>query len=135
MKRYRVLAACVLSIAAFDSSQAAETPAYSGLKLYQQFCSSCHGSEAHGDGPVAPAMTGKVPDLTQIAVRNYGKFPSQLVRETIDGRRLRPAHGSADMPVWGWEFSDIAGDDGARRKRVDDLITVLVEYVRAIQQH
>jgi cytochrome c5 len=134
MKRSSHIAACVLSIAVFSHVQAGEAPDLSGAQLFQQFCASCHGREAHGDGPAAQAMKVKVPDLTRISARNSGKFPASLVQETIDGRKLKPSHGSADMPVWGWEFYGFAGDDGARRKRVDDMITALVDFLRTIQQ-
>lgn len=115
-------------------SQAGEAPDLSGAQLYRTFCSSCHGRDARGDGPVAAYMTIKVPDLTRIATRNGGGFPVDRIHQIIDGRDLRPAHGSADMPVWGWEFFGTRGDDGARRQRTDTLITRLVEFLRSIQQ-
>lgn len=134
MKRYHLIASCALTMMIFTDGQAGEAPDLSGAQLFQQFCASCHGREAHGDGPAAQAMKVKVPDLTRISARNSGKFPASLVQATIDGRKLKPSHGSADMPVWGWEFYGFAGDDGARRKRVDDTIAALVDFLRTIQQ-
>src|SRR5579859_4388914 len=43
-----------------------------GPDLYRGYCASCHGTEGKGDGPVAPALNSKMPDLTTIAQRNGG---------------------------------------------------------------
>ncbi len=47
---------------------------YSGVRLYQVFCSSCHGLTGRGDGPVEPLFRGGVPDLTHLAARHGGAF-------------------------------------------------------------
>ncbi len=78
-------------------------------------------------------MKIKVPDLTHIASRSGGKFPTLNVHEWIDGQKIRPGHGSREMPVWGWEFYAVTGDDGARRNRADKLITRLVDFLRSVQ--
>jgi hypothetical protein len=106
----------------------------SGLEMYESLCSSCHGVGGEGDGPVAPLIKIHVPDLTHIAKRDGGEFPTEDVRRTIDGRFDRPAHGPRDMPVWGWQFyrSDSVKDP-AERARVDALIDRLVVYLRSIQ--
>lgn len=107
----------------------------SGLEMYQQLCASCHGVDARGHGPVAPLIKIGVPDLTRIAFRDGGEFPTEDVRRTIDGRFDRPAHGPRDMPVWGWRFYDSSrGDDASERARVDALISRLVDYLQSIQQ-
>jgi hypothetical protein len=43
------------------------------------------------------------PDLTQLAKRHGGVFPSLRVLNSIDGRGLprAGAHGPREMPVWG----------------------------------
>ena len=107
----------------------------SGLEMYQSLCASCHGVSADGNGPVASLIKIHVPDLTRIAQRDGGEFPTEDVRRTIDGRFDRPAHGPRDMPVWGWMFyrSDTQNDP-AERARVDGLIDRLVEYLRSIQK-
>lgn len=107
----------------------------SGLEMYQQLCASCHGVDGRGDGPVAPLIKIGVPDLTRIAYRDGGEFPTEDVRRTIDGRFERRAHGPRDMPVWGWQFYDISSADGAgERARVDAMISRLVDYLRSIQR-
>jgi mono/diheme cytochrome c family protein len=107
----------------------------SGLEMYQSFCASCHGVRGEGDGPVAPLVKVHVPDLTRIAQRDGGEFPTEDVRRMIDGRFDRPAHGPRDMPVWGWQFyRSETPNDPAERARVNALIDRLVQHLRSIQK-
>jgi mono/diheme cytochrome c family protein len=106
---------------------------YSGVRLYQVFCSSCHGLTGHGDGPVVPLLKGGVPDLTELSRRNGGMFPAERVRQIIDGRSGVPAHGTQQMPVWGFEFYGNVTDDALARKQAEETIQRLVDYLRTIQ--
>ena len=107
----------------------------SGVDLYQQLCASCHGFEGRGDGPVASLIKIGVPDLTRLAWRNGGGFPTDNVRQVVDGRSDRRAHGPRDMPVWGWQLYDSRSeDDATARARTDALIDKLVRYLESIQQ-
>jgi hypothetical protein len=104
------------------------------MDIYQQLCSSCHGVGGRGDGPVSSLIKIGVPDLTRIAARDGGEFPTEDVRRTIDGRWDRRAHGARDMPVWGWQFYDSsATNDAEERAQVDSMIDRLVNYLRSIQ--
>ena len=108
---------------------------YRGEELFDRFCASCHGSEAHGDGPVAASLNVSVPDLTMIAAR-YGEFPSMLVRDVIDGRGIdKRAHGTRTMPVWGFEFWVEEGGDVNAQRAVRDAINKLVEHLRSVQRN
>ncbi|MET0660846.1 MAG: c-type cytochrome [Steroidobacteraceae bacterium] len=101
---------------------------------YEQMCASCHGAAGRGDGPIAPLIKTGVPDLTRIAQRNQGVFPTEQVHRTIDGRWDRPAHGARDMPVWGLRlYYSSMEDDPGERARVDARIEELVNYLRSIQ--
>jgi mono/diheme cytochrome c family protein len=103
--------------------------------MYERLCSSCHGVEGRGDGPVAPLIKIGVPDLTRIAARDGGEFPTEDVRRIIDGRSDRRAHGPRDMPVWGWQLYDMSSsDDAGERARTNAMIDRLVEYLRSIQR-
>jgi mono/diheme cytochrome c family protein len=116
--------------AAFDAFTLAD---YSGEELFGRFCASCHGEQAHGDGPVAQSLNTAVPDLTRISAR-YGEFPAMLIRDTIDGRGVDiRAHGSRAMPVWGYEFWVEEGGDVVAQNTVRDAINRLVEYLRSLQ--
>lgn len=129
-----LLAASWAGCAANEPSRR-EIGSLSGVELYEKLCSSCHGMGGEGDGPVAPLVKIGVPDLTRIAQRDGGEFPTEDVRRTIDGRFDRPAHGPRDMPVWGWSFYNSANtNDAQERARVDAIIDRLVEYLRSIQK-
>jgi hypothetical protein len=107
---------------------------YSGEELYLRFCASCHGGEAMGDGPVSRSLNVAVPDLTRIRSR-YGEFPAGLIRDIIDGRGIdKRAHGTREMPVWGYEFWVEEGGDVTAQKTVRDAINKLVEHLRSIQR-
>jgi mono/diheme cytochrome c family protein len=105
-----------------------------GAELFVTYCASCHGVDALGDGPVAPALRAPLPDLTRIAERSGGVFPESSIAMKIDGRFDLPVHGSREMPVWGARLADempgfATGDEVARGR-----IAILVEYLRSLQQ-
>ncbi|KPP84999.1 MAG: cytochrome c553 [Rhodobacteraceae bacterium HLUCCA08] len=77
-----------------------------GARLYSQYCATCHGVDATGAGPMAPALVLQPPDLTGLGARNDGVFPTARVAMRIDGRDPLVAHGSP-MPVYGDYFSGI----------------------------
>jgi mono/diheme cytochrome c family protein len=107
----------------------------SGPELYQRLCASCHGADGRGSGPVEPALRTPVPDLTLLAHRDGGEFPTEDVRRTIDGRWSKAAHGSRDMPVWGWQLFDMSSTDTAgERAQVDSMIDRLVAWLASIQR-
>ena len=113
------------------TSAAAQGTAPMGAYLFRTYCASCHGTSARGDGPLASSMTRKPANLTEIAKRNGGLFPTEMVFKTIDGRQPVRGHGGADMPVWGDAFSRSreAGDV----VRVKAVIDSLVSYLESIQ--
>jgi len=77
-----------------------------GKYEYVSKCASCHGESGQGFGPMRPHLVTHPSDLTSLAKRNGGAFPSQLAWLTIDGRTEKGigAHGSREMPVWGSEY-------------------------------
>jgi nucleotide-binding universal stress UspA family protein/mono/diheme cytochrome c family protein len=102
-----------------------------GAEIYRTYCAVCHGTAARGDGPLSSTMLKKPANLTEIAKRNGGVFPSEMVFKTIDGRQPVRGHGGPDMPVWGDAFakSREAGD----AERVKTVIQSLVDYLGSIQ--
>jgi mono/diheme cytochrome c family protein len=104
-----------------------------GAELFERFCAACHGTEAHGDGPVAAGLASTVPDLTRIKERNDGTFPADTVRDTIDGRTPVRAHGTRVMPVWGYEFWVEEGADITAEREARELVRRLVLYLESIQ--
>jgi mono/diheme cytochrome c family protein len=105
-------------------------PSMSGGDLFRFYCASCHGREGKGDGPVAPALNRRPPDLTAIARRNGGRFPTARVERFVTGdREPSLAHGSADMPVWGPIFQALDPRDRMNRIRIENVVA----FIESIQ--
>lgn len=102
-----------------------------GHEYFMHYCASCHGTSAKGDGPLAPALRTRPPDLTTLSQRAGGGFPALAVAEVIDGRRVVVSHGSAEMPVWGRRFS--SQGSGPQGPALRGRVAVIVEYLESIQ--
>jgi len=101
-----------------------------GIDIYRGHCAACHGVDGKGDGPVAPALNAKVPDLTTIAQRNGGTFPAARIKKIIAGDEGVSAHGSREMPVWGPIFHQIQEDRDYGEIRLQNL----TDYLKSIQK-
>ena len=112
---------------------ATEVVSYSGEENFQRLCAACHGDSGRGDGPVSEILSTTVPDLTRISERNGGEFPRDMVKQQIDGRDRITAHGSAQMPVWGYEFYIDEGAGGFSEQGVSATLDALVEYLESLQ--
>lgn len=106
---------------------------YSGAQLYMLNCSNCHGTYGEGDGAVTPDLSVALLDLRYLSDRNAGVFPTEFVREIVDGRTTRSAHGPQGMPIWGAEFARGEGLDDAAADRVNAKIDALVDYLESTQ--
>ena len=100
------LIGALLALTALAQGPAQRNPktqasAQRGKDLFVQYCSSCHGVSGKGDGPVAPSLKTPPADITVLAARNKGQFPSLRVMQAIKAGPSVPAHGSGVMPVWG----------------------------------
>lgn len=102
-----------------------------GAELYRTYCAVCHGDTARGDGPLAGSMSRKPADLTEIAKRNGGVFPSELVFRTIDGKKPVRGHGGPDMPVWADAFA--RSRHGGDEEKIKQMIQSLVDFLETIQ--
>ncbi len=113
----------------------AATPAFAqtpvggsnGQTLYSSYCAFCHGPGGRGDGPIASTLKTRPADLTRIAARRKGQFPSDEVTRIIDGRKSLRAHGN-DMPVWGDALAK-----SFDTMPLDEKIKRLVVYLESIQ--
>ena len=114
--------------------QAAEIATSSGKENYLRLCAACHGVSGLGDGPVAKAIAKPVPDLTRIAARKNGKFPRQIIKNSIDGRWQIDAHGSQQMPVWGYEFWVQESAGNFSEAEVSRILDGLVDFLESIQR-
>jgi mono/diheme cytochrome c family protein len=94
----------------------------SGPEMYIAYCAVCHGIDAKGKGPAAEALKVPPADLTMLAKKNGGKYPSDHVTNAIRGDLRLSAHGSKEMPVWGelfWGMSE--GHSSEVQLRVTNL--------------
>ena len=103
----------------------------SGKEMFMSYCASCHGKDAKGDGPAAAALKQAPADLTQLAKRNGGKYPSDRVTSVLRGQPKLSAHGDQEMPVWGpvfWRMSQ------GKEEQVTLRIANLSRYVESLQE-
>lgn len=105
-----------------------------GEALFMERCASCHGDNATGNGPAASSLKIPPADLTQIAKRAGGTFPSARVVEIITFGGNIAAHGSGPMPVWGRVFSDEGGRGKIGAARSRQSIIALKRYLETIQK-
>jgi mono/diheme cytochrome c family protein len=87
-----------------------------------EYLSSCHGEDGKGNGVLASVLKVPAPDLTTLSRRNDGHFPLAAVTEIIDGRTLIAAHGTREMPIWGFDV------------RSRNRIPAIVDYLTRIQR-
>ena len=98
----------------------------SGSDLFQFYCATCHGPGGQGDGPVVPSLKKQPPDLTTIAARNGGHFPSEALVRFVSGEdRPVAAHGSREMPVWGPIFQSLEPHDRLTRIRIENVVAFI----------
>ena len=106
-------------------------PEHDGSSLYQTHCAVCHGKDARGDGAWADLLAYRPADLTRIAIRSRGEFPTARVRAIIDGRKPVKGHFPTGMPVWGEELKTL--ESGYSETAVRTKVDALVDYLRALQ--
>ena len=102
----------------------------SGKEMFHNYCAVCHGNDGKGNGPAATALKAAPPDLTELAKKSGGKYPSAHVASVIRGQADLAAHGSKDMPVWGPLFSSISQ---GHESQVQQRVANLVDYIGTLQ--
>ena len=126
------------AVASYGQSQTKEvkkapigmTSASSGSEMFNSYCAPCHGKDAKGNGPAATSLKNPPANLTQLAKKNNGKFPSDHVAEVLRSG-VAGAHGSTDMPVWGPLFAAVSGGD---QSVVQMRIANLIHYLESLQE-
>jgi mono/diheme cytochrome c family protein len=109
------------------------TPVQSGPRMYAAYCTGCHGVHGRGNGPVAPALRVRPPDLTRLAQRNGGVFPYEHVASVLQYGAGHPAHASAEMPIWADMFRTLSAPsqiDGEVHLRISHLASYLKDIQR-----
>jgi mono/diheme cytochrome c family protein len=124
-----VLTACLASAITFASRASAESDLQKGQDSFVLNCAVCHGMDGRGKGPMADALKAAPADLTQIAAKHGGKFPSAMISDVIRNGTAVLAHGTAEMPAWGLYFGS-KGKPEVARSRIADLVL----YLESIQR-
>lgn len=131
MTRWMIPLLGLFLLAAASISSADEVS--EGRNLYLRNCAACHGVKADGNGPAAPALTTKAPDLRFLSARYGNPLPQDQIARFIDGRADVIAHGPRDMPVWGekvWEYPEGKGN----QHQVTPRVAALIAYLQSIQK-
>jgi len=103
----------------------------SGEQMFKQYCAVCHGSDAKGDGPMAPLLRTPPPNLTTLAQRHMGKFPYEYVKSVLEFGRAPLSHGTSEMPTWGPLFRH---NDKQNERVVQQRIKNLCDFLASIQE-
>ena len=104
----------------------------SGATMFSTYCAVCHGPDAKGNGPAAPALKKQPANLTQLSKKDGGKFPAAKVSQVIEGEDVVAAHGSRDMPIWGKIFRTMEASPNAAITKL--RIHNLTEYIESLQE-
>ena len=118
------------------SGPAAAQDTVQGEELFGFYCATCHGTAATGNGPMSPSLVVAPADLTTLAARNEGSFPTTRVVMRIDGRDPLISHGSM-MPVYGdfFEGTDVATKaETGQPIMTSQPIADLLAYLETLQQ-
>jgi len=110
------------------------TSATDGKQMYTTYCAVCHGADGKGAGPAAKAMKVTPANLTQLNKKNGGAFPSNHVATVLQFGIENPAHGSAQMPIWGDLLRSLSANSQDPAPLVHQRINNLTDYLKQIQQ-
>jgi len=107
-----------------------KTSANDGKQMYANYCAPCHGTDGKGTGPAAKALKTRPTDLTLLTRSNSGKFPDTHIVAILHFGVEEPAHGSANMPVWGPILRNM-NPSNAQEQQL--RISNLTRYLESIQ--
>ncbi|KNG93815.1 c-type cytochrome [Pseudaestuariivita atlantica] len=100
MQKITLTAAMALFTAGCALTPEPRIDAARGERLFAENCAACHGRDARGGGPESLGLGQAPPDLTTLARRNGGTFPTFRVMGKIDGYTTDEDAVSA-MPEFG----------------------------------
>jgi mono/diheme cytochrome c family protein len=108
-----------------------KTSPISGKQMYTNYCAPCHGVDGKGQGPASSALKAPPTDLTVLAKNNNGKYPDAHIVTVLRFGSELPAHGSAQMPVWGPILGNMnRSNDMDKQLRISNLS----RYLESIQE-
>lgn len=128
------LAAGLLFAPASGIGEQTGSPTYavSGSNTYRTYCATCHGEKGRGDGPMAESLRFHPADLTRLAKRNGGDYPTETIRRIVDGRDPVEGRGGPDMPIWGDAFKN--AENGFDEEQVRQRVAAVVDHVERLQE-
>ena len=106
-----------------------------GAQDYAAYCSACHGAAGKGDGALVAELATKPADLTLLAAKNGGTFPTTRVMAQIwgyagkKGQDVMPDFG----PLLDGELVLYDGGDGIETPTPIRLVQI-AEYVKTLQK-
>lgn len=109
-----------------------QTSPVNGQQMYANYCAACHGANGMGNGPAASALKTPPVNLTTLSAQNGGMFPAQHVMMVLRMGVDNPAHGSADMPVWGEVMRSL--NTNQSETIVNQRIYNLTNYLKTLQK-
>ena len=105
-----------------------------GADMYAVYCTSCHGKDARGTGPLADDLSVRPADLTRLAARNGGVFPYAPTMARIHGY---PGQFH-EMPQFGplLEGPQVAWQDPVTGEVIDTprALLALARYLASVQR-
>lgn len=129
------LGVAALTVLGLAGCTAPSQPVSVGRAAFTENCSSCHGAQGRGDGPMSVFVSTGVPNLRQLRQRSGGEFPKTYVIEVVT--RISDLHDDiVAMP----DFGTLLGAsptvymaaDGQRIK-TDSTILAIVDYLESVQ--
>lgn len=139
---FMVIAALMVGLSGFATASDKGSKRAPGKTEFMTSCALCHGKDGKGGGAINDLLKTAPTDLTTLAKKNGGVFPTERIYAIIDGRTVVKGHGDRDMPAWGYRYStdkvkaaeyymDSPYYDGEMYAR--SRILYLVDYLNSIQ--
>ena len=121
---------CLLAVLGTRTSAVGQS---TGKHDFEELCAPCHGIDGTGKG--RDLTEANPPDLTDLSTRNGGKYPSEKVYRTVDGRGMTDSHKRFGMPFWGIYLQKQGLFTPESDAAVKQRITEIVRYVETLQKN
>ena len=105
-----------------------------GAEDYAAYCAACHGPAGKGDGEAAAGLSKKPANLSTLAARNNGTFPTTKVMAQIWGYAGKKGEGVMPdfAPLLEGDTVPYDGGDGIATPTPIRLVE-LAEYLKTLQ--
>ena len=130
--RILLLGAALVLSACVDTGKSSEKT--TGAEDYNDYCAACHGPAGKGDGAAAAGLAKKPADLSHLAARNKGVFPTTKVMAQIWGYAGKKGKGVMPdfAPLLEGDTVPYDGGDGIATPTPIRLVE-LAEYLKTLQ--